>query len=303
MLNAAIWRCSGIEPRSEPAEHCGAIFPAFGEQPPAECVLRPGHQGSHANEYDTRWIETARDTCLNDQQLLVEIGYPVRCPHCPEVVPPTHWTKHVQRHHPEEVGPPWRAVDLLRPAATPDGPSKTGGFDYGIEIAGIFGHADDGEWHDVSDGPVEPADPTKCSGEEGLCSEHGFHRHALKQPADQPELRQRYAKALYEYANPGHQWEDAHPDDLHCYGGDGYAVLAVRDDELTAAKARADQAEAGLEAVRQRAARFARRIDYARDWARRNLPADQQERLLKVLRGDIPTRDSSNALDPPKETP
>jgi hypothetical protein len=29
----------------------------------------------------------------------------------------------------------------------------------------------------------EPDDPTQCSGEEGFCPEHGFHRHSLKQPA------------------------------------------------------------------------------------------------------------------------
>ncbi|WP_411102480.1 hypothetical protein [Streptomyces sp. cmx-4-9] len=120
---------------------------------------------------------------------------------------------------------------------------------------------------------------------------------------DQPELRDRYAKALYEYANPGRRWEDAHPDDLHCYGGDAYAVLSVRDDELSITRARADEAAAGLEASRQQAARFISLICNAREWARRNLADDQQERLLMVLRGDIPTRDSSDELDPPKETP
>jgi hypothetical protein len=28
----------------------------------------------------------------------------------------------------------------------------------------------------------EPSDKAKCSGEEGFCPEHGFHRHSLKQP-------------------------------------------------------------------------------------------------------------------------
>ena len=28
----------------------------------------------------------------------------------------------------------------------------------------------------------ETSDPTECSGEEGFCPEHGFHRHSLKQP-------------------------------------------------------------------------------------------------------------------------
>ncbi|MFE2164847.1 hypothetical protein ACFXB3_07205 [Streptomyces sp. NPDC059447] len=52
---------------SQPAEHCGAILPGIWEQPPTECVLRPGHQGSHANHDGARWIETTGR------------GY---CPHC-----------------------------------------------------------------------------------------------------------------------------------------------------------------------------------------------------------------------------
>ena len=32
----------------------------------------------------------------------------------------------------------------------------------------------------------EQADPTQCSGDEGFCPEHGFHRHSLKQPGDAP---------------------------------------------------------------------------------------------------------------------
>jgi hypothetical protein len=30
----------------------------------------------------------------------------------------------------------------------------------------------------------EPSNPTQCSGEEGFCPEHGFHRHCLKQPGE-----------------------------------------------------------------------------------------------------------------------
>lgn len=87
----------------DPVERCGAILPFFEGTHPTECVLRPGHQGSHANEYGTRWIEKAKiDTCLKDAALMADIGYPVRCPHCGTTVPPTHWTKHVQRHHPDE---------------------------------------------------------------------------------------------------------------------------------------------------------------------------------------------------------
>lgn len=42
-----------------PAERCGEWKPPFGKVPEladlTECVLRPGHQGSHADENGTRW--------------------------------------------------------------------------------------------------------------------------------------------------------------------------------------------------------------------------------------------------------
>lgn len=53
--------------RERPGERCGAPLPPFEDAPRTECVLRPRHQGSHANEYDVRWIDTS------------EAGY---CPHC-----------------------------------------------------------------------------------------------------------------------------------------------------------------------------------------------------------------------------
>lgn len=69
MLGRQMRQCPGqAQPEFiRPVEHCGAQFPAWEDQPPTECVLRPGHQGSHANEYDTRWIEKPA------------AGY---CPHC-----------------------------------------------------------------------------------------------------------------------------------------------------------------------------------------------------------------------------
>jgi hypothetical protein len=54
-------------PEPQPAERCGALLPALDGQAPTECVLRPGHQGSHTNEYDTRWL------------VKTDAGY---CPHC-----------------------------------------------------------------------------------------------------------------------------------------------------------------------------------------------------------------------------
>lgn len=40
---------------------------------------------------------------------------------------------------------------------------------------------------DVTAVEPEASDPTQCSGNEGFCPEHGFHRHSLKQPGlEQP---------------------------------------------------------------------------------------------------------------------
>jgi hypothetical protein len=39
--------------------------------------------------------------CIGSATVMTAIGYPVRCPHCATTVPPTHWSKHLQRHHPE----------------------------------------------------------------------------------------------------------------------------------------------------------------------------------------------------------
>ncbi|MEK9524056.1 hypothetical protein MIU24_32485 [Streptomyces venezuelae] len=42
------------QPTDRPAEHCGhQPDPVIGQ--PTECVLRPGHSGSHANETGMRW--------------------------------------------------------------------------------------------------------------------------------------------------------------------------------------------------------------------------------------------------------
>lgn len=39
-----------------PREHCGELSPQLLESSPrTECVLRPGHTGSHANERGGRW--------------------------------------------------------------------------------------------------------------------------------------------------------------------------------------------------------------------------------------------------------
>lgn len=63
------------------------------------------------------------------------------------------------------------------------------------------------------DGP-ELDDPTQCSGEEGFCPEHGFHRHSLKQNtavarSGQPETDdEAFTPRCDHCKQPGHSFED-----------------------------------------------------------------------------------------------
>lgn len=41
--------------RVTPTEHCGDLMPAWVTEPRSECVLRPGHPGSHADDRGARW--------------------------------------------------------------------------------------------------------------------------------------------------------------------------------------------------------------------------------------------------------
>jgi hypothetical protein len=51
-----------------PREHCGNLAPQFFESSPrTECVLRPGHQGSHANERGGRWWYDPNPTTAEEQ--------------------------------------------------------------------------------------------------------------------------------------------------------------------------------------------------------------------------------------------
>ncbi|MGW4050830.1 hypothetical protein ACWENA_08350 [Streptomyces sp. NPDC004779] len=64
------------------------------------------------------------------------------------------------------------------------------------------------------------------------------------------------------------------------------AEQAVADPEGVQAATGAQAGAQGLEAARRLAVTFQTRIDNARHWARRNLPTDQRDELLRVLRGD-----------------
>jgi hypothetical protein len=55
---------------AQPAEHCGNISPGpLGYR--SECVLRPGHSGSHANETGGRWWKTTADSPIRDAEAAI----------------------------------------------------------------------------------------------------------------------------------------------------------------------------------------------------------------------------------------
>ncbi|MFJ3200979.1 hypothetical protein [Streptomyces sp. NPDC086989] len=146
----------------------------------------------------------------------------------------------------------------------------------------------------------EPTDPTKCSGEEGFCD----------------DLRDLYAKAIYERNNPGHRWEEAHPDDVLAYGSDADAIITVRDPALEQARAsrerwRRDYAElvdqhkrtAGeLEASRRRAIRIQTLLDETRDRIRKlHRPV---EHMGRIICAECSAYDGTGTTDsPPVEHP
>lgn len=101
----------------------------------------------------------------------------------------------------------------------------------------------------------EPDDPTQCSGEEGVCPEHGFHRHSLKQPGE-PEpatiTDPEYLRGLYSEAI--RRWWDA--DD----GGAGEiadAVMRVRDRHVQQLRQRLELADQAHRDTQQYADRLA----------------------------------------------
>lgn len=48
--------------RIRPREHCGDLMPGWVASHRSECVLPPGHQGSHADDRGARWWYDAEDT-------------------------------------------------------------------------------------------------------------------------------------------------------------------------------------------------------------------------------------------------
>lgn len=64
----------------QPAEHCGNILRGIIDDDHwTECVLRPGHHGSHANETGTRWIETTPAGQSALDRILADADHHDRC--------------------------------------------------------------------------------------------------------------------------------------------------------------------------------------------------------------------------------
>ena len=55
-------------PRIVPVEHCGDLNPSAVGADQAECVLRPGHSGSHADDRGCRWRTSLRGVIQTAQQ-------------------------------------------------------------------------------------------------------------------------------------------------------------------------------------------------------------------------------------------
>ncbi|MEU1445479.1 hypothetical protein [Streptomyces mirabilis] len=54
---------------AQPREHCGNLKPQFSESTErTECVLRPGHFGSHADHNGTRWWWTDKEVDQSKEQ-------------------------------------------------------------------------------------------------------------------------------------------------------------------------------------------------------------------------------------------
>ncbi|MCK2144865.1 hypothetical protein MWG58_28910 [Streptomyces sp. WAC00276] len=78
-------RIAELEEQAAPREQCGstAYLPLGGGQ--VECVLRPNHSGSHADERDQRWSLAAQQPPLRDR-----LAAAIRAATCPGCCPVPH---------------------------------------------------------------------------------------------------------------------------------------------------------------------------------------------------------------------
>jgi hypothetical protein len=155
------------------------------------------------------------------------------------------------------------------------------------------------------------AKPPSCSGEEGFCPRHGFHRHA---PAPEPGLREQYAAAIDALRDNGgvYSIDDPERDRL------ADAVLNVRDAELQQLRAElaqwyaADSADAAAGSYAGRAEAAEQQRDQLRDLLREVLntfarvTAPPNPNALGYQGASIAPADFERwqaALDQPQEQP
>lgn len=210
---------------NRPREYCGHLTPPLVAGERTECVLRPGHSGSHADDRGGRWR-------YDPHYHLAPAGLREQIAAALEDYPADHWT-------PSDVAG-WimptvaAAFDQYReqvannaeqpPRTTPNNPAAALEIDVDVLhrklLAAKRAARHIGAWgvlqaiDEAGGGRTTPDNPTASSN-----------------TADNP-LRQRIAAALYEHSNPGYRWADAHPHDLAVYGADADAVLAVRDRDM-----------------------------------------------------------------------
>lgn len=120
-----------------------------------------------------------------------------------------------------------------------------------------------GQAPDTDQTDVEPSDPTECSGDEGFCPEHGFHRHSLKQPGepepdtDRAELVEIAAQAIRDSNGTPEalEWWRTHPQLIpaHVYAAAALAVLPALPDRAAVLEEAADE-ETDVDVVANRAA-------------------------------------------------
>jgi len=167
----------------------------------------------------------------------------------------------------------------------------------------------------VNGPPPTYAKLAPCSGEEGLCGPHGYHRHT---PAPEPGLRERIAAAIYLHrygTQPtGETWNGARDDYLRTAD----AVLNVRDAELEQLRAElaqwyaADSADAAAGSYAGRAEAAEQQRDQLRDLLREVLntfarvTAPPNPNALGYQGASIAPADFERwqaALDQPQERP
>ncbi|WP_326768616.1 hypothetical protein OG978_32495 [Streptomyces sp. NBC_01591] len=70
-----------------PAEYCGALSSPIFDTAPAECVLRPGHSGSHADNHGGRWRYITDESAAgsdSDDELRARLHAAIRAIGCGE---------------------------------------------------------------------------------------------------------------------------------------------------------------------------------------------------------------------------